>query len=113
MNQMVVYCPTVDDRAEREELQMLRNRVRANVERQRVETATVEAVTQLQTMKQAEQRAKRAARAEEARRHQRNLGYWIGAIAGMLMVLGWMFTKDFGITALPALLGAILMGRLK
>lgn len=111
MTQMVLYCPAVDDRAEQEELQMLRDRVRANVERQRIETAAVEAVSELQTMKQVEQRAKRAKRAQEARKWQRSLGYWIGAGAGILTVLAWAFTKDLGITAVPVALGAWLLRR--
>ena len=106
MTQMVLYCPAVNDRAEQEELQMLRDRVRANVERQRIEAAAVEAVSQLQAMKEAEQRAKRAARKEKARRHQRSLGYWIGASAGVLAVLALVITKDLGITAVPIALGA-------
>ncbi len=111
MTQMVLYCPTVDDRAEQEELQMLRDRVRANVERQRIEAAAVEAVSQLQTMKEAEQRAKRAARKEKTRRRQRSFGYWIGAGVGVLAVLAWAFTKDLGITAVPVALGAWLLRR--
>ena len=106
MTSMVVYCPAVDDRAEQEELKMLRDKVRANVRRQRVEAAAVEAVTELEAMKEAEQRAKRAARKEKAHRHQRSLGYWIGASAGVLAVLAWAFTKDMGITAVPIALGA-------
>ena len=109
MNQMVVYCPAVDDRAEQEELQMLRDRVRANVRRQRVEAAAVEAATELAAVKQEQQRARRAARAEEARRHHRSLGYWIGISAGVLAVLGWAVTKDLGVTAVPVALGVWAM----
>lgn len=111
MTSMVVYCPAVDDRAEQEELKTLRDKVRANVRRQRVEAAAVEAVTELEAMKAAERRAKRAEHARKVKVRQRNLGYWIGAGVGMLALVAWAFTKDLGITAVPIALGAWILRR--
>ena len=111
MNEIILYCPVVDDRTEREELRMLRDRACANVRRQRVEAAAVEAATELQAMKAEERRAKRAERARKARVRQRNLGYWIGAGVGMLSLAAWALTEDLGITAVPVALGAWFLRR--
>lgn len=112
MNEIVLYCPEeADDRAEEEELQMPRDKGRPNVRRQRVEADSVEAVTELEAMKAEARRAKRAEGARKAKIRQRNLGYWIGAGAGMLALVAWAFTKDFGITAVPIALGAWILRR--
>ena len=114
MNQQeILYLPMEDDREERRELEFLRACAMRRVEAQRAE-AKVEAVeAENRAMKDRARKAAKAKRNREARKHQRNIGYLIGASVGVLMVLAWIFTEDTGATALPLLLGGILMGRLK
>ena len=110
MNQQIVlYHPVEDDREERRELEFLRACTMRRVEAQRAEAVEAEN----RAMKEQVMRATKAEGIRQAKVNQRKLGYWIGAVVGILMVLAWAFTKDTGITALPLVLGGILMGRLK
>lgn len=110
MNQQaILYLLPEDDREERRELEFLRECTMNRVRVQRAEAVEAEN----RAMKDRARKAAKAKRSREARKHQRNLGYWVGASVGVLMVLAWVLTKDTGATALPLLLGGLLMRGLK
>ena len=110
MNQQaILYLPLEDDREELCELRLIRERTAERVKVQRAKAVEAECLS----MKERARREAKAERCRKAKVRQRNVGYWVGASVGVLMVLAWAFTKDTGITALPLVLGGILMGRLK
>ena len=110
MNQQaILYLLPEDDREERRELEFLRECTMNRVRVQRAKAVEDEN----RAMKDRARKDAKAKRSRESRKRQRNIGYLVGASVGVLMVLAWGFTKDTGITALPLVLGGILMGRMK
>ncbi|MBP3412861.1 MAG: hypothetical protein J6K89_06330 [Oscillospiraceae bacterium] len=104
MNQMMIVSrPIAAEEQERAELLELNARIRDNVERHRQYAVEAELI--------ASQQARRQARRAAAQQRVRIRCYAVGGLAGILAVLAFGVTGDLGLTAIPVLGGAWLLGR--